>query len=978
MNPQRFRQIEELYHSAREREPGHRAAFLAEACKDDEDLRREVESLLAVDPSSACFLDQSVMRQAAGTFASQQSSSQLRFAPGLELGPYVIEAHLGAGGMGEVYRAKDKRLHRTVALKVLPQRLADTPGLRQRLEREAKAISSLNHPHICTLYDIGREGDVDYLVMEFLEGDTLARRLERGALPLSEVLELAIQIASALAAAHAAGIVHRDLKPGNIMLTKSGAKLLDFGLAKVRAAEAVAGAAMSSPAEPITTAGTVVGTAQYMSPEQIQGHEADARSDLFAFGATLYEMLTGKRAFAGQSQFAVVSAILEKEPEPLRDLKPLTPPALERVVRRCLAKDPENRWQNTSDLASELRWIAEAGGTPVTAAGSEAAAKGRRRELLYAALAAIFLLAAILSAVSHWRLARTPVRAITAAIIPPDNVRFNSAVFGLDLALSPDGRALAFCATDESGKTMLWVRPLDSLAARALPGTEGAGHPFWSADSRMLGFFAGGELKSIDAQGGPAVVVAGSSTDKGGSWNSDGTILFVPDDNKGVYKVAATGGNPLPVIAADPHESRFFAHPRFLPDGKHFLYVFGSSDPPSGGTCFASLNGTQKRLVIGGNTFAMYASGFLLYLREGTLMAQAFDPERGRLKDDPPHRVAERVARAGGFIHPSFDVSETGILIYRTSSDAHEKRLTWFDRTGKNQGVTGEAGDYWDVRLSPDGQRLASNVGVPIAEIWVDDLARAVHTRLTIDPHADHGFPVWSPDGNRIAFAVLGDKVRKGIYQTYSNGGGGQELLLSDSDRLIRPTSWSRDGRFILYSREAGAAQPEGVDIWILPLSGDRRPRLFIHASGRAYDGQFSPDGRWVAYTSEESGRGEVYVVPFEAGRILNTGPGPASAGGGGRWQVSAGGRSPRWRRDGKEIFYLSPTNQMMAAEVEEKGNSLVVRAAQALFRCTPVPSIPSSSPYDVSPDGKKFVINSYGDDNTPLILLVNWTANLK
>jgi Tol biopolymer transport system component len=669
-----------------------------------------------------------------------------------------------------------------------------------------------------------------------------------------------------------------------------------------------------------------------MSPEQIQGHEADARSDLFAFGATLYEMLTGKRAFAGKSQLAVVNAILEKDPEPLRDLQPLTPPALERVVKRCLAKDPEDRWQGTSDLASELRWIAEAGGTPVTAAGSEAVAKGRRRELLYEVLAVIFLLAAIISAVSYWRLARAPARAITAEITPPGKVRFNSSVVGGEPALSPDGRALAFSAADESGKTMLWVRSLDSLAARALPGTEGAADPFWSADSRTLGFFAGG-------------------------------------------KVTGAGGNPLPVIAGDPN--RFFAQPRFLPDGKHFLFVSSGSDPASRGTYFASLDGREKRLVVGGNTFAIYASGFLLYLREGTLMAQAFDPERGQLKGDQPHRVADRVGRAGDFIHNTFDASENGILIYRTNSEANEKRLTWFDRTGKNQGATGEVRDYWDVRLSPDGQKLASTAGNLNSEIWVDDLARAVRMRLTIEPNADHGVPVWSPGGNRIAFAVLGGKIRGGIYQKYSNGAGGEELLLADSDRRIWPTSWSRDGRFILYSREA--ARQEDFDIWVLPMAGDRRPRPFVQAPGRAYDGQFSPDGRWVAYTSEESGRGEVYVVPFEASRILNTGPVPASAGGDGRWEVSAsGGRSPRWRRDGKEIFYLSPANQMMAAEVEEKGNSMVVRAAQALFRCIPVPSQPWSAPYDVSPDGKKFVINSFSDDNTPLILLVNWTANLK
>src|SRR5450755_427430 len=545
-----------MYHLAREREPGERTDFLAEACKDDEDLRREVESLLAANRSGGCFLDQPVMLKAAGILASQQSGSEYRLATGLELGPYVIEARLGSGGMGEVYRARDKRLHRTVALKVLPQRLADTPGLRQRLEREAKAISSLNHPQICTLYDIGREGEVDYLVMELLEGETLAQRLKRGALPLPDVLELAVQIASALAAAHAAGIVHRDLKPGNIMLTKSGAKLLDFGLAKMRAAEGVAGAAAGSLAEPITTVGTLIGTAQYMSPEQIQGHEADARSDLFALGATLYEMVTGQRAFAGASQFAVVNAILEKDPVPVRSLQPLTPPALERVVGRCLAKDPEYRWQNTSDLASELRWIAEAGGTPVTGASSEALAKGRIREWLYAAMAVIFFIAAMVSAVSYRRLTHTSPPAIAAEIAPPRKMLFKPAAFGGEPSLSPDGRVLVFCASDESGKTILWIRPLNSLAARPLPGTEGASHPFWSPNGRTVGFFAGNQLKTIEAEGGPTVAIAARTIDEGGgTWNRDGTILFIPDAGEGVYAVAAAGGKPVRVIAADSHKS---------------------------------------------------------------------------------------------------------------------------------------------------------------------------------------------------------------------------------------------------------------------------------------------------------------------------------------------------------------------------------------------------------------------------------------
>jgi len=977
VTPERLEQIQELYHAAREREPGQQAAFLAAGCAGDEELRREVESLLSADLATGCFLDEPVMRQAAAMLASPASGSQHRLTADFELGPYVIEAYLGGGGMGEVYRAKDKRLHRTVALKVLSPQLADSAGWRQRLEREAEVISSLNHPHICTLYDIGRQGEIDYLVMELLEGDTLAQRLKRGALPLSKMLEAATEIASALTAAHAAGILHRDLKPGNIMLTKSGAKLLNFGLAKIRAA-APAEKEVSDISAPITAAGMVMGTVQYMSPEQIRGQEADFRSDVFAFGAMLFEMLTGKRAFVGESQIALMNAILDKNPEPYGPLQPPSPPALERLVKKCLAKRPEARWQSTSDLESELRWIADASGT--LAQANHKSSKIRSSQLLYWALAAVLILAVVTSGVAYWKLPRATVAAITAEITPPDKVRFLPGVLGGAPAMSPDGRAVAFSGAEESGTNILWVRSLDSPAARSLPGTEGAADPFWSPDSRSLGFFAGGKLKTIQVEGGAPVVVANSSVNEaGGSWSHDGTILFVPDFGRGIYKVADTGGEPMPVIRAHPHDVwEYFASPRFLPDGKHFLFMSLQGDRGPG-TYFASLDGNEQRFVVGGRTSAVYASRQLLYLRDGILVAQAFDADRGALKGDQAYHIAERIPRA--YVRGVFDASENGVLIYRANRGANDKRLTWFDRTGRNLGPAGEAGDYFDVRLSPDGQKLASNAGTPYSEIWVDDLARSVRRRLTIDPDTDHGMLVWSPDGSQIAFHEWGPHVRSGIYQRSYNGAGDAKLLVAEDDKTtLWPTSWSPDSRFILYSCTSGPSKQEGAAIWVLPAVGDQKPRLFVPALVRAYDGQFSPDGKWVAYTSEQFGRAEVYVVPFEPGRIQTEGSGPIEDGRTGRWLVStAGGRCPRWRKDGKEIFYLSPTSQLMAAKVEEEGDGIVVQTVQALFTCAvSIPPFPFTAPYDVSPDGSKFVINTFSEENTLLILRVNWTAGLR
>jgi len=961
-------------------------------------------------------------------------------SPGTKLGPYEVVGALGAGGMGEVYRARDIKLNREVALKVLPEAFAKDAERMARFQREAQVLASLNHPNIAAIYGLEESGDVRALVMELVEGPTLAERIgsvgaglvpDQGRpqgvpLQIDESLQIAKQLAEGLEYAHERGVIHRDLKPANIKVTPDGTvKVLDFGLAKALDAPHTPSPSPSGRGWPkglgegqdsptlsfaATQAGVILGTAAYMSPEQARGKPVDKRADIWAFGVVLHEMLTGKQVFSGETVSDTLAAVITKEPD-WEALPASAALRIRQLLHRCLTKDAKQRLRDigeariaieetlsgASDVATGL---VPSVGQPQEPALSAVKGSPLQRALPWA-LAVVFLLGAIISSVSYWRLARAPARAIVSEIEPPEQTQF-----GLYLGppvISPDGQTLAFAAVDLTGKrkTMLWVRSLDSPVARPLPGTEGASDPFWSADSRSVGFFADDKLKTIEASGGPAVVVADAPYAGGGSWNRDGTIVFVPHTAKGIYRVSASGGAPAPVIPPDTSKSWLYVGPRFLPDGKHFLYVTQYGDPALAGIYFASLDGKERRLVLREGNSALYASGYLLYPRGNTLMAQAFDPERGQLKGDP-HRVAQNVAVVVG--NDQFGgASENGILVYQTGGGGSEKRLTWFDRAGKNLGVVGEVGDYYDVRLSPDGAKLASNAGYPPgssnSEIWVDELARGVRMRLTIDPDTDHGIPVWSPDGNTILFGALQGKARTGIYRKLSNGAGSEELLLpsEEPDTPIFPTSWSRDGRFILYSR--GILTLSQADIWVLPLSVERKPRLFVRAPGAAYDGQFSPNARWVAYTSRESGRDEVYVVPFDAAGVLNTGSGSAGASGagpppggpaaavkplressgpqGGKWQVSSGGgRCPRWRGDGKEIFYLSPDNQMMAAEVEERGNGIEVQAEQVLFRVGAAGL--TFSPYDVTPDGKKFIINTLSEQNTPLTLVVNWTANLK
>jgi eukaryotic-like serine/threonine-protein kinase len=930
---------------------------------------------------------------------------------GTKLGPYEIQSPLGAGGMGEVYRARDTKLNRDVALKVLPEVFARDNERMARFRREAQILASLNHANIATIYGLEGSNGTCALVMELIQGPTLAERIRVAQGPLSgpaafrvekpqrqvagvalqvdESLRIAKQIAEALEYAHERGVIHRDLKPANIKVTSDdNVKVLDFGLAKALDSQDSAPNIQDSPTLTIaaTQPGVILGTVAYMSPEQACGKRVDRRADIWAFGCVLYEMLTGKQAFSGDTVSETLAAVIKDVPD-LSKLPCATPHRIRELAQRCLIKDPKRRLRDIGEariaIEETLSGMAEVQATLVPALGrqqepalNEVKGAPVRRTLPWA-LTVVFLLVAIASSVSYWRLARAPAPAIVSEIGPPANSRFGYGS-GLPFVISPNGRILAFRATDANGTTMLWVRPLDSPEARPLPGTEGATDPFWSADSRLLGFFADTKLKTIEVSGGSSLILADAPDELGGTWNQDGTILFVPDPAKGIYEVSPAGGTPAPVIALDSSKFSRYELGKFLPDGKHFLYTAELLGPAVAGTYFASLDGKERRLVLkdGG---ALYASGYMLYVRGSTLMAQAFDPERGQLKGDP-HLVAQNVSAS--LTYGLFDISENGTLIYQTGA-GREKRLTWFSRAGKNLGVTSEAADYFDLRLSPNGEKLAFNAGYPAgspnSEIWVEELARGVRMRLTIDPATDHGIPVWSPDNGTIVFAALQGRSRLGIYRKPANGASNEELLVpsENSDTQIWPTSWSRDGRFILYAHGSITGQ---ADIWVLPMAGDRRPRLFVQAPGAAYDGQFSPDVRWVAYTSKESGREEIYVVPFDAARVLNAGSGSPGATASGKWLISpSGGRCPRWRRDGKEIFYLSLDNQMMAAEVEERRDGIEVRPAQALFKAS-IPSVSaiSFSPYDVSPDGKKFVVTNVSGLDRPLTLVVNWTANLK
>jgi serine/threonine protein kinase len=891
--------------------------------------------------------------------------------------------------MGEVYRARDTRLGRDVAIKVLLAHLSSDPDLRQRMEREAKAISSLNHPHICTLHDVGSQGGIDFLVMEHLEGETLADRLQRGALPLEEALTIARETAEALDKAHGRGIVHRDLKPANIMLTKNGPKLMDFGLAKpspgvssgsvasplTPSTPTMSVAALTASASPLTQKGTVVGTFQYMAPEVLQGAEADARSDIFSFGCVLYEMLTGRRAFEGKSQFSVLGAILDREPERISTVLSDSPPRLDETVGLCLAKTPDHRYGCMHDVQIQLDALAE--GPKVAslqAPPSKAASPNSRLAWLVAGIAALL---AISVATAYILRAPKSVQVIRSSILPPADTSFVTMLPASGPpVLSPDGALVAFTARDEKSKVLLYVRSLTSLTAQPLPGTEDAIYPFWSPDSRQIGFFAAGKLKKINANGGPPQEICDSVSGRGGTWSKDGVVVFTPSSNQNLFSVPAAGGTPEPAskldLAKGENSHRW---PWFLPDGKHFLYWSRTSRAGESPVLYiGELGSLQARLLAKSETMAQYASGHLLFLRGQTLMAQPFNSRRMELSGEP-EPVAEHIAVNGASIRAMFSASETGTLVYQSGEASAGWDLVWRGRDGKQMETVAQASRYIGPSLSPDGTRLVVTIFVGnqgIADNWVFDLARATRTRLTftsgIATNANLGGVTWTPDSKTIFYTAASQGVFR-IYAKAADGSGSERLILDSADASAYPNSVSPDGRYLVYMKRLNQDQT-GNHIWALPLFasgrlGDGKPFPIVQGAFDERAPEVSPDGKWMAYQSSESGRPEIYITAFPTG--------------GAKWQVSSnGGTTPKWRRDGKELFFLDPQDNIVAVDVNTSGNAVKLGTPHILFRAVGIQR--DFGPYDVTADGKKFLINNGNlkQGTEPVTLVQNWPTELK
>ncbi len=890
--------------------------------------------------------------------------------PGTKLGRYEVHAKIGEGGMGEVYRARDTQLGRDVAVKVLPSIYSDDKERLHRFEQEACAASALNHPNILSIYDVGTHDGSPYVVSELLEGQTLRQRLSGATLPHRKTVDYALQIAHGLAAAHEKGIVHRDLKPDNLFITNDGrVKILDFGLAKLTGAGDTELSQTSIPTRRVDTdPGKVMGTVGYMSPEQVKGRAVDHRSDIFSFGAILYEMLSGRRAFHGESAAETMSAILREDPPDLSETNHNVSPALERLLNHCLEKNPESRFHSASDLAFALEALSGSTASSETAVATALpSARWHGPDWLPWAIAGAAVLLAAVFALPYFR--RSPSGEVTEAtrfIIPmPDK----ALILGPPV-ISPDGRRIVYRLNTEDGKELLWLSSLGSGDATPLVGTDGALQPFWSPDSRSVGFFANAKLKRIDLSGGSVQTLCDAPTNVSGAWSRDGTIIFSRGVASGLYRVTTAGGTPVQLTQVDTSRNEIeHTWPYFLPDGHHFIYLARNSQPESSAIYVGSLDSKETKSLLQVHSSAIYAPpGYLLFVRETTLMAQAFNADTLELKGDALP-VAEQVVRNPLIGRAMFSISDNGVLAMRTGN-INNNQLIWFDRAGKQLGVLTAPGAYTAPALSPDEKTVAVSradlLTGTAADIWLINLERGTQIRFTTDPASDT-YPAWSPAGDRIAFL----STRNGqtsIYQKLSNGSAVEEPLVGSAELKFNP-SFSPDGKFIIYSQ----LNPKtNADLYLVSTGSDKKIETFLQTNFIEASARISPNGRWVAYVSNETGQFEVYVQTFPVA-------------GGGKVLVSVGGGSqPQWRADGRELYYYAPNRKLMALEVNGDGPAFTFGIAQPLFeiRITGAfdQSFPGNGYYTPSRNGNRFLVSSLPEapERQQINVILNWTADLK